>query len=507
MTRPVKEQRLEMQGISIEFPGVKALDDVDFSVGRGEIHALVGANGAGKSTLMKVLAGAYDSYDGTIWFDGVPLTIDSPAAAKRAGIEIVYQEVDTALVGYLTVAENICLDVLTNGQLKGFIRRQRYEEIAERALRKLKASIDVRQRVSELRLAEKQLVLIARALVQESRFLILDEPTAPLSGRETEQLFRIIRELAETEQLGVIFISHRLQELFEICESISVMRDGKLVSRQLLAGQTKETVVEQMLGRRLRQSKREARPAGAPSLELDRVTVAGQLDDISLTVRAGEVIGIAGLVGAGKTELCKTIFGSLSVTSGSIRLHGETHRLRSPNDAVRLGIGLVPEERRKEGILVADPIDQNMTAASLQQFVNRFGFIQKTKERTEAQKIVQQLSIKVSSTEQRAADLSGGNQQKVAIGKWLLADASVLVLDEPTKGVDVGAKAEIFQVIDQLAAEQKAVIYASSELDELLAVTDRIYVMYDGRIVFEKTTAETTEEQLLWYATGGQQNE
>jgi len=507
MTPPVNEQRLEMRGISMEFPGVKALDDVHFSVKRGEIHALVGANGAGKSTLMKVLAGAYASYDGTILFDGVPLAIDSPSAAKQAGIEIVYQEVDTALVDYLTVAENICLDMLASGQLKGVIRRRRYEEIAERALQKLKASIDVRQRVSELRLAEKQLVLIARALVQESRFLILDEPTAPLSGRETEQLFRIIRELAEKEHLGVIFISHRLQELFEICESISVMRDGKLVSRQLLAGQTKETVVEQMLGRRLQKSSREARPAGAPSLELDRITVAGQLDEISLTVRAGEVIGIAGLVGAGKTELCKTIFGSIPVTSGSIRLAGETRRIRSAYDAVRLGIGLVPEERRKEGILVADPIEQNMTAASLKQFVNRFGFVEKTKERAAANRIVQQLSIKVSDTRQRAAELSGGNQQKVAIGKWLLADASVLVLDEPTKGVDVGAKAEIFQVIDQLAAEQKAVIYASSELDELLAVTDRIYVMYDGQIVFETTTAETTEEQLLWYATGGQQHE
>ncbi|MDW2884769.1 sugar ABC transporter ATP-binding protein [Exiguobacterium artemiae] len=507
MTPPVNEQRLEMRGISMEFPGVKALDDVHFSVKRGEIHALVGANGAGKSTLMKVLAGAYASYDGTILFDGVPLAIDSPSAAKQAGIEIVYQEVDTALVDYLTVAENICLDMLASGQLKGVIRRRRYEEIAERALQKLKASIDVRQRVSELRLAEKQLVLIARALVQESRFLILDEPTAPLSGRETEQLFRIIRELAEKEQLGVIFISHRLQELFEICESISVMRDGRLVARQLLAGQTKETVVEQMLGRRLQKSSREARPAGAPSLELDRVTVTGQLDEISLTVRAGEVIGIAGLVGAGKTELCKTIFGSIPVTSGSIRLAGETRRIRSAYDAVRLGIGLVPEERRKEGILVADPIEQNMTAASLKQFVNRFGFVEKTKERAAANRIVQQLSIKVSDTRQRAAELSGGNQQKVAIGKWLLADASVLVLDEPTKGVDVGAKAEIFQVIDQLAAEQKAVIYASSELDELLAVTDRIYVMYDGQIVFETTTAETTEEQLLWYATGGQRHE
>ncbi|ASI34428.1 ABC transporter [Exiguobacterium sp. N4-1P] len=503
MTHLDATNRLEMRGISIEFPGVKALDAVDFSVRRGEIHALVGANGAGKSTLMKVLAGAHAAYDGTISFEGVPLTIDSPRAAKRAGIEIVYQEVDTALISYLTVAENICLDLLTNGQLKGVIRQRRLEQIAREALGKLQSSIDVRQRVSELRLAHKQLVLIARALVQDSRFLILDEPTAPLSQRETERLFRIIRELATREQLGVIFISHRLQELFEICESISVMRDGKLVARQALAGQTKETIVEQMLGRRLQQTDRQTRTVGQALLELNQVMVPGELNQLSLTVHAGEVIGIAGLIGAGKTELCKTIFGVTPTVAGQIRIAGEPATIRSPHEAVRHGIGLVPEERRKEGILVTDPIYQNMTAASLRQFVNRFGWVQTGKERTAANAIIKRLAIKSTDETQRVEGLSGGNQQKVAIGKWLLADAAVLLLDEPTKGVDVGAKREIFDVIDQLAGQQKAILYASSEFDELLAVTDRIYVMYDGKIVFETNTSETTEDQLLLYATGG----
>lgn len=503
MTQSDVTNRLEMRGISIEFPGVKALDEVDFSVRRGEIHALVGANGAGKSTLMKVLAGAHTSYDGTISFEGVPLTIDSPRAAKRAGIEIVYQEVDTALISYLTVAENICLDLLTNGQLKGVIRQRRFEQIALEALGKLQSSIDVRQRVSELRLADKQLVLIARALVQDSRFLILDEPTAPLSQRETEHLFRVIKELATREQLGVIFISHRLQELFTICESISVMRDGKLVARQALVGQTKEKIVEQMLGRRLQQTQRQTRPVGQALLELDQVSVTGQLDQLSLTVHAGEVIGIAGLVGAGKTELCKTIFGVIPTVAGQIRVAGEPAKIRSPHEAVSRGIGLVPEERRKEGILVADPIYQNMTAASLKQFVNRFGWVQTGQERTAAKDIIKRLAIKSTDETQHVAGLSGGNQQKVAIGKWLLADASVLLLDEPTKGVDVGAKLEIFHVIHQLAEQQKGILYASSEFDELLTVTNRIYVMYDGKIVFETKTSETTEEQLLLYATGG----
>lgn len=503
MTQSDVINRLEMRGISIEFPGVKALDEVDFSVRRGEIHALVGANGAGKSTLMKVLAGAHTSYDGTISFEGVPLTIDSPRAAKQAGIEIVYQEVDTALISYLTVAENICLDLLTNGQLKGVIRQRRFEQIALEAIGKLQSSIDVRQRVSELRLADKQLVLIARALVQDSRFLILDEPTAPLSQRETEHLFRIIKELATREQLGVIFISHRLQELFTICESISVMRDGKLVARQALVGQTKETIVEQMLGRRLQQTDRQTRPVGQALLELDQVSVTGQLDQLSLTVDAGEVIGIAGLVGAGKTELCKTIFGAIPTAAGQIRVAGEPANIRSPHQAVSHGIGLVPEERRKEGILVTDSIYQNMTAASLKQFVNRFGWVQTGQERTAANDIIKRLAIKSTDETQRVAGLSGGNQQKVAIGKWLLADASVLLLDEPTKGVDVGAKREIFHVIHQLAEQQKGILYASSEFDELLTVTDRIYVMYDGKIVFETKTSEATEEQLLLYATGG----
>jgi simple sugar transport system ATP-binding protein len=258
-----------------------------------------------------------------------------------------------------------------------------------------------------------------------------------------------------------------------------------------------------MLGRRLQQTDRQTRPVGQALLELDQVSVTGQLDQLSLTVHAGEVIGIAGLVGAGKTELCKTIFGAIPTAAGQIRVAGEPANIRSPHEAVSRGIGLVPEERRKEGILVADPIYQNMTAASLKQFVNRFGWVQTGQERTAANDIIKRLAIKSTDEMQRVAGLSGGNQQKVAIGKWLLADASVLLLDEPTKGVDVGAKREIFHVIHQLAEQQKGILYASSEFDELLTVTDRIYVMYDGKIVFETKTSETTEEQLLLYATGG----
>ena len=494
---------LKMTGISLAFPGVQALKQVSFEVKSGEIHALVGANGAGKSTLMKVLSGAETADEGTIRLDGQELSITSPRNAKQIGIDLVQQEVDVALVPYLTVAENICLDLLTDGTMTGFVSQRRYIQRAKEALATLQADISVKTRVEELRLAEKQLVLIARALVQERRFLILDEPTAPLSQAETSHLFSVVRRLAE-RGLGIIFISHRLQELYEICDSISVMRDGQLISRHLLTDITKEAVVEQMLGRQLTSVAKTSRVNATNVLTVESATNA-DVHDISLTVQAGEVVGIAGLVGAGKTELCKALFGDRPFQEGEVRIGGKAHRLRNPQAAIQAGIGLVPEERRKEGILVADSVAENLTAAAAHDFVNRWGLMDRRKEADQASKWVKELGIKVADVKQEVGQLSGGNQQKVAIGKWLLTDVSVLVLDEPTKGVDVGAKQDIYRLIDGLAQQQKGILYATSEWDELLTVTDRIYVMFDGRIVHETKTADTSEETLLWYATGGGQ--
>lgn len=494
---------LKMTGISLAFPGVQALKRVSFEVKSGEIHALVGANGAGKSTLMKVLSGAETADEGTIRLDGKELSITSPRDAKQIGIDLVQQEVDVALVPYLTVAENICLDLLTDGTMTGFVSQRRYIQHAKEALATLQADISVKTRVEELRLAEKQLVLIARALVQERRFLILDEPTAPLSQAETSHLFSVVRRLAE-RGLGIIFISHRLQELYEICDSISVMRDGQLISRCLLTDITKEAVVEQMLGRQLTSVAKTSRVNGTNVLTVESATNA-DVHDISLTVQAGEVVGIAGLVGAGKTELCKALFGDRPFQEGEVRIGGKAHRLRNPQAAIQAGIGLVPEERRKEGILVADSVAENLTAAAAHDFVNRWGLMDRRKEADQASQWVKELGIKVADVKQEVGQLSGGNQQKVAIGKWLLTDVSVLVLDEPTKGVDVGAKQDIYRLIDGLAQQQKGILYATSEWDELLTVTDRIYVMFDGRIVHETKTADTSEETLLWYATGGGQ--
>ncbi|MCQ4091525.1 sugar ABC transporter ATP-binding protein [Exiguobacterium sp. LL15] len=494
---------LKMTGISLAFPGVQALKQVSFEVKSGEIHALVGANGAGKSTLMKVLSGAETADEGTIRLDGKELSITSPRDAKQIGIDLVQQEVDVALVPYLTVAENICLDLLTDGTMTGFVSQRRYIQRAKEALATLQADISIKTRVEELRLAEKQLVLIARALVQERRFLIFDEPTAPLSQAETSHLFSVVRRLAE-RGLGIIFISHRLQELYEICDSISVMRDGQLISRHLLTDITKEAVVEQMLGRRLTSVAKTSRVNATNVLTVESATNA-DVHNISLTVQAGEVVGIAGLVGAGKTELCKALFGDRPFQEGEVRIGGKAHRLRNPQAAIQAGIGLVPEERRKEGILVADSVAENLTAAVAHDFVNRWGLMDRRKEADQASQWVKELGIKVTDVKQEVGQLSGGNQQKVAIGKWLLTDVSVLVLDEPTKGVDVGAKQDIYRLIDGLAQQQKGILYATSEWDELLTVTDRIYVMFDGRIVHETKTADTSEETLLWYATGGGQ--
>ncbi len=491
---------LKMTGISLAFPGVQALKQVSFEVKSGEIHALVGANGAGKSTLMKVLSGAETADEGTIRLDGKELSITSPRDAKQIGIDLVQQEVDVALVPYLTVAENICLDLLTDGTMTGFVSQRRYIQRAKEALATLQADISVKTRVEELRLAEKQLVLIARALVQERRFLILDEPTAPLSQAETSHLFSVVRRLAE-RGLGIIFISHRLQEL---CDSISVMRDGQLISRHLLTDITKEAVVEQMLGRQLTSVAKTSRVNATNVLTVESATNA-DVHDISLTVQTGEVVGIAGLVGAGKTELCKALFGDRPFQEGEVRIGGKANRLRNPQAAIQAGIGLVPEERRKEGILVADSVAENLTAAAAHDFVNRWGLMDRRKEADQASQWVKELGIKVADVKQEVGQLSGGNQQKVAIGKWLLTDVSVLVLDEPTKGVDVGAKQDIYRLIDGLAQQQKGILYATSEWDELLTVTDRIYVMFDGRIVHETKTADTSEETLLWYATGGGQ--
>ncbi|AOH53164.1 ABC transporter [Peribacillus muralis] len=497
--------RVDMKGISIEFPGVKALSDVDFSVRTGTAHALVGANGAGKSTLMKVLSGAHVHYSGDIYLDGIKRQIRSPKEAQGHGIQIVYQEVDTSLIPYLTVGENVMLnEMVQNMGQKQLVKWKNLHNAAAQILQDMNIHVSSKQLVKDLTLAQKQMVLIARAVSTECKFLILDEPTAPLSHRETTELFRIVNELKQKD-VGIIFISHRLPEIFEICEDITIMRNGEHVTCRKTGDINQKDVVELMLGKTMDEQFPEVNAAiGDIVLEVKGLSDAGKIKDVNLHLKAGEIIGLAGLVGAGKTELCKVLFGHTSIRVGEVILNGRRLSLKTPHDAVKNGLALVPEERRKEGVLVQESVTSNLTAASLGEFSSTLSFLNRKAEKEKATEMIASLGIKTPSGEARVEHLSGGNQQKVAIGKWLIADADVYIFDEPTKGVDVGAKKDIFHLIAKLARNGKAIIYASSELSEIIGITNRTYVLYDGSTVIELKTNKTNEEELLYYSTGGE---
>ncbi len=496
---------LETKHVSIEFPGVKALDDVDFSVSTGEIRAVVGANGAGKSTLMKVLAGANPTYTGDVLVNGQKVVLHEPVEAKKLGIQIVYQEVDTALVPTLSVAENIMINELVMSKGQGMPWRHVREE-AKKALARLNITdINVRTLVQNLSLAQKQMVLIARAIRMECNFLILDEPTAPLSMKETQELFDVVKHLMQTENIAVIFISHRLNEILEICENYTVMRNGKIVDTRPVTPQTTiKEIVEMMLGRSFEENfPKEYCEIGEKLFSVEHLSGAdGKVDDVTFHVNRGEIVGIAGLVGAGKSELVKTIFGAYKKTGGKIILNGKELTIHNPSDAVRQGIALVPEERRKEGVLVNESVSFNLSAASLGDFCTA-SFVNKRRVNENAKKFVENLGIKTPTIRQLVKNLSGGNQQKVAVGKWLAANGDVYMFDEPTKGVDVGAKQDIFRLINNIAKEGKGVIYASCENQELLSLTDRLYVMYSGHIVAELKTSEARDETIMNYSVGG----
>lgn len=477
--------KLGTKNVSIEFPGVKALSDVDFEIETGVIHAVMGANGAGKSTLMKVLAGSNPDYTGEVLYNGKVVELRNPATAKKLGIQIVYQEVDMALIPTLTVAENVMFnDMVMNMGHKQFVNYGEIRKNAKEALARLNIDIDVRRRCGTLTLAQKQMVLIARAVQNACNFLILDEPTAPLSDTETEELFRVVRHLRETENIAVIFITHRINEVLQICDSYTVMRNGEIVDTTPITSETtSKEIVDKMLGRSFEENfPKEICDIGEKAFIVEHLNEReGRVKDVSLYVRKGEIVGLAGLVGGGKTELCKTIFGAYKKSSGSVALNGKELKIKTPSDAVKNRIALVPEERRKEGVLVAETVTFNTAAACLDKFCT-FSFVNDLKAAKQAKEYVESLSIKTPSVKQKVAYLSGGNQQKVAVAKWLAADCDVYIFDEPTKGVDVGAKQEIFHLINEIAKAGNCVIYATCENSELLSITDRMYVMFDGQV-------------------------
>jgi simple sugar transport system ATP-binding protein len=396
------------------------------------------------------------------------------------------------------------LDLMVNDMgARQLVRWRPLHEQARGILGRLHVALDTRLPVSGLTLAQKQMVLIARALSKECRFLILDEPTAPLSRSETDELFRVIRGIL-TRNIGVIFISHRLPEVIEICERITVLRDGQRVDERPMSGMDTERIVELMLGRRFEENfPKRSVPIGDTVFSVRGLSDETKVREVDLFVRAGEIVGVVGLVGAGKSELCKALFGASPARCREASLRGRPYRLRDPHRAVLQGVGLVPEERRSEGILVEESVTTNLTAAALSDFTAPTGFLRFSAERGAARGMIEKLQIRTPSETQKVGLLSGGNQQKVSLGKWLIADAELYIFDEPTKGVDVGAKRDIFELIGLLAEAGKAVLYASCEFAEILGITDRIYVLYDGRIAAELATAEASEEKLLFYATGG----
>ena len=496
---------LGTRNVSIEFPGVKALSDVNFEVSTGEIRALVGANGAGKSTLMKVLAGANPDYTGEVYLNGETVELRTTMAAKKLGIQIVYQEVDMALVPTLSVAENVMLgDMILTADKKPLVSWPEMRRRAKEVLDRLHINVNVRTLVQDLSLAQKQMVLIARAIVNKCNFLILDEPTAPLSDSETAELFRLVRHLQETENIAIIFISPRIHEILQICQKYTVMRNGEIVDTSDVTDKTTtREIIEKMLGRSFEENfPKETVPIGEKVFEVSHLSGAdGKVNDVSFYVRKGEIVGIAGLVGAGKSELCKTIFGAYEKTGGTITLNGKELKIKIPTDALKQGIALVPEERRKEGVLVGETVTFNLSAAALDKFCAG-AFVIKSKTEDNARKYVDSLGIKTPSINQKVANLSGGNQQKVAVGKWMAADCDVYIFDEPTKGVDVGAKQDIFRLINDITRQGNSVIYASCENSELLSITDRIYVLFDGHVMAELETAKTGEDEIMHYSVG-----
>lgn len=489
-----------MRGIVKRYPGVVALDGVDLEVERGEVHVLLGENGAGKSTLMKILAGAVRRDAGTIELDGRTCEMESPRAAQRAGVGIIYQEFN--LVPHLTVAENILLGREPRGVVPWMIDRAVLRREAARWLGELGVAIAPGARVAELGVAEQQMVEVAKALSLEAKILVMDEPTSALSAAEIGRLFGVIRELRR-RGVAIIYISHRMEELAQIGDRVTVLRDGRHVGTRRIGEVTLDELIRLMVGRELtEQFPRRTHTPGEEALRVEGLTRHGVLHDITFTVRRGEVVGLAGLMGSGRTEVARAVFGADPIDGGTIRLKGREVAVGSPRRAVGLGLGFLTEDRKRQGLVLCRDIAENTCLASLDRFT-RAGVLSPARAAAAAGRLAADLRVKTPSLAQRVVNLSGGNQQKVVLAKWLCREADVLIFDEPTRGIDVGAKAEIYQLINRLAAEGRAILMISSELPEILGLSDRILVMHAGRIAGEFTAAEATQEKILQCALGG----
>ncbi len=516
---------LQMRQIRKTFPGVVALDKVDFELRRGEVHILLGENGAGKSTLMKILSGAYQKTEGQIVLDGAEVEIKNPKHAQTLGISTVYQEFN--LIPHLSIGENIFLG-REPVRFAGLIDQRAILQEAKSALSGLGLTLNPRKSVKELRVAEQQMVEVAKALSLDARILIMDEPTAALTEHEITELFATIRRLKD-KGVSIVYISHRMEELFEIGDRVTVLRDGRTVgtydinvgaslrgrpesrSKEGAHGGTplqserqisKTELIRLMVNRELTELfPKEHATKGAEVLRVETLCTKNGLKDISFSLHRGEVLGVAGLLGAGRTELARAIFGLDEISSGSIYVNGVVQKMSSPRSAIKSGIGFLTEDRKSQGLVLPLSVERNLCLSSVDKF-SRWGIMHTSEERQAATRYVEELRIKTPSLDQKVVFLSGGNQQKVVLSKWLCSQAEVFIFDEPTRGVDVGAKAEIYQLMNRLTASGVAIMMISSELLEVLGMSDRVMVMRGGRIAGEFSAGECTQERILQCALG-----
>jgi len=493
-------QLLSLTGVSKEFPGVKALKNVHFDLNMGEVHAIVGENGAGKSTLMKILSGIYKKDTGEIVYLGKSVNVSSPLEAQKLGISIIHQELN--LMPDLTVAENIFIgrEVRRRGRI--FLDNRKLNKAAKILLEELGLTLDPKQKVGELTIAKQQMVEIAKAVSYRGEVIIMDEPTSSLTPAETEALFNIIRSLKASGK-GVVYISHRLEELSQITDRITVIRDGEYVKTLNTSETSIPEVITLMVGRKVNQNQRpEVRAlSGEVVLKVDGISDSRLLSDVSFELRKGEILGFAGLMGAGRTELARALIGADPKTAGKIYLRDKEIKIKSPSDAVKSGIGYLSEDRKKYGLLLSQNITFNVILSSIPAFSNKFGFLKTKPAGAITREAIKQLSIRTPSENQYLKNLSGGNQQKVVISKWLTRDCDILIFDEPTRGIDVGAKDEIYKLLTKLASEGKSIIMISSELPEILRMSDRIAVMCEGKLTGIIDNKDADQNKIMQYAT------
>lgn len=489
-----------MEGIEKSFPGVQALSRGFFELRPGEVHALLGENGAGKSTLMKILTGIYQKDAGRIVYKGQEVQIPHPRAAQDLGISIVHQELN--LMPHLTVAQNIFIGREPRRGLRFVLDEQEINAKTQRLFDMMHLKLEPRTKVGDLTVAKQQMVEIAKALSFNSQVLIMDEPTAALTDTEIEDLFRIIRQLRE-KGVGIVHISHRLEELRQIADRATVMRDGRYIDTVRIQDVTINQIISMMVGRTIYESTPEVRDTAGQDviLEVRNLNRGRSLKDISFTLKRGEILGVAGLVGAGRTEMARALFGADPIDSGQTYIAGKQVSITSPSDAVRHGIGYLSEDRKRYGAALGMDVETNIALSAFDKFLRFLGWVDSTKTRSTAKHFVEALAIKTPSVRQKVKNLSGGNQQKVIIGKWLTADTAILIFDEPTRGIDVGAKSEIYKLLNDLAQQGKSIIMISSELPEILRMSHRVLVMCEGRITGELPITEATQEKIMHYAT------